>query len=189
MCVILLELGSSLFDLQVSIFKLIVLRKHNRIENVGSSTYTEHWLLAGSQGVLVRYCIQRWLDHQWDHWQVGCPDSLFGAVKKTCDVKLFSFWVGNQWIKSSTLKLFFSCSILSVLKRLNNWIGTRMDQWGHFSVLHWQLTFENCLLQNFFLLIDEGSSAAARWIYRDRDSVVSELNTMSPGRAMPWSDR
>ena len=45
--------------------------------------------LAGSQGVLVRYCIQHWLDHQWD--QVGCPDSLFGAAKKTCDVKLFSF--------------------------------------------------------------------------------------------------
>ena len=32
---------------------------------------------------------------------VGCPDSLFGAAKKTCDFKLFSFWVGNQWIKSS----------------------------------------------------------------------------------------
>ena len=26
---------------------------------------------------------------KWD--QVGCPDSLFGAAKKTCDVKLFSF--------------------------------------------------------------------------------------------------
>ena len=32
---------------------------------------------------------------------VGCPDSLFGAAKKTCDFKLFSFWIGNQWIKSS----------------------------------------------------------------------------------------
>ena len=30
-----------------------------------------------------------WLDHQWD--QVGCPDSLFSAAKKTCDVKLFCF--------------------------------------------------------------------------------------------------